>query len=246
MWAGPEAGAWALEGGGWVGGYKNPGAGGWAGGRGSETPDSDSITGLGSLEPSSPGPVAFHEAKLGQRTRAGDGLWGRWGLRGGFAPGGADGRERPLAGCARPRAGEEALRTRRGGPEGRSGLMPHAHFHPPPTEQPIVVWCGAVRGCEARCGAVRCGWKRRRAWGQAGSSLQESRDWRTAGLAPQRVARVLLRSLCHQPRGPRRQAGWLAGRHSGACVGEAPHPLGLGRVEKALEAPSGRCSPLRP
>ena len=150
-----------------------------------------------------------------------------------------------MAGCARPRAGEEALRTRRGGP-GRQE-RPEGPRSLPPSSQGAAQ-CGVVPNCEVPC---REGWKPRWTWGQACSSLQESRDWRTPGLAPDSVARVHLQGLCHPPRtrglGPRRraaagkqagrQAGWQAGKQAAACLGEALHLLGLGRVEQAFEAP---------
>ena len=171
-----------------------------------------------------------------------------------------------MAGCARPRAGEEALRTRRGGP-GRQGLPDGPRSLPPSSQG--AAQCGVVPNCEVPCCA---GWKPRWAWGQAWSSLQESRDWRTPGLAPDSVARVHLQGLCHPPRtrglGPRRraaagkqagmqagwqagkqggrQAGWQAGKQAGACLGEARHPLGLRRVEKAFEAPRSSHWPVRP
>ena len=46
--------------------------------------------------------------------------------------------------------------TRQGRSGRLAGLMPHACFHHLPTEQPIVVWCGAVWCGAARLGAVRC------------------------------------------------------------------------------------------
>ena len=52
---------------------------------------------------------------------------------------------------------------------------------------------------------------------------------RTRGLGPRR------RAAAGKQAG--RQAGWQAGKQAGACLGEARHPLGLRRVEKAFEAP---------
>ena len=88
------AGLWMLQGGDWDECKQGP----WRGGRCSEISDFDYTTGLGCLGPGPlpslrtliPRLLEIHKAHLGHLVWGGDVLWGCWGLRVGFEPGGAD------------------------------------------------------------------------------------------------------------------------------------------------------------